>query len=657
MASTISDPLHRVGAVVDGAAQSALRADAAPGGRFSRALEFRPWLEAVAQISAAVNNMEPLGNVLNAIAATTCGLLGYDFGAVLLADRERLFMRGSHGLASSYIETINSEKPIRLGHGPFGEGPSSRAFRSHKPVVVGDYLEDPSVGPWAGVAIEQGFRSLAAIPLVVSGRAIGTLNNYTRDVHEFGADELLLLQTIANQAALAIETARLREQERASIARLEAARRSLQEQAGVLERSEEIHSQLTRAVLDGAGLPAIAEALTRILTGSVVIDDGRGVVHAAAAHGDSPAVVPEPALSDRAFGERLGRRLDARKPLELTTQDHPALRQRTFVAPIVIGHEMVGRLWVRGSDRYLGALETRALEHGTTVVALELLKQRIASEVEGRLAGELLGDLLGDRALDRQTARIRAAHLGHDLNCRHAAVVVDLDRSTDSMALELRPARNRQLLTLVNLLLRRHHQEALVGEIEGRITLLVSEPTKRGTPGIIELGDAIRREVRSYIQGATASVAVGPLSDDVAGYPRSYRIARGAIELSQGFGRPDRTVSADSLGIHGLLLSVDRIDELVRFSRATLDPLRSYDERRSSELVSTLAAYLAHGCRPGETSEALVVHPNTVAYRIRRIETLLGVDLGQPEAQLRAQLALVVDDIIGTQAAEDTATA
>ena len=194
---------------------------AASAGRFSAALEFRPWLEAVAQISAAVNNMEPLGNVLNAIAATTCGLLGYDFGAVLLADRERLYMRGAHGLAPGYIETINSEKPIRLGHGPFGEGPSSRAFRSHKPVVVLDYRDDPSVGPWAGVAIEQGFRSLAAIPLVVSGRAIGTLNNYTREVHDFGQDELLLLQTIANQAALAIETARLREQERATLARVE----------------------------------------------------------------------------------------------------------------------------------------------------------------------------------------------------------------------------------------------------------------------------------------------------------------------------------------------------------------------------------------------------------------------------------------------------
>ena len=592
--------------------------------------------------------MEPLGNVLNAIAATTCGLLGYDFGAVMLADRERLYMRGAHGLATEYIETINSEKPIRLGHGPFGEGPSSRAFRSHKPVVVLDYRDDPTVGPWAGVATEQGFRSLAAIPLVVSGRAIGTLNNYTREVHDFGQEELLLLQTIANQAALAIETARLREQERATIARLEAARRSLEEQAFMLERSEEIHTQLTRAVLEDAGLTAIAEALARILRGSVVIDDGVSLVLATAAFADVPPVIPDSVLRDRGLMERISARLAARKPLELTATDHSAFGPRTFLAPVVIGRDVVGRLWVLKSEHALEALELRALEHGTTVVALELLKQRIASEVEGRLAGELLGDLIGNRPLDPKATRTRAGYLGHDLTLRQAAVVVALDPQEGTPTpLEPGAGRNRQLVTLTGLLVRRMHAKALVGEVDGRLVLLVTESTARGGQAVVELADAIRREVHSYMPHATATAAYGPWCGDIADYSRSYRIARGALELSQRFGRPGRTVSAHSLGVHGLLLSVDRLEELVEFSRATLRPLRAYDDKRSSELLGTLRAYLAHGCRPGETSEALVVHPNTVAYRVRRIESLLELDLSAPEAQLQLQLALVIDDIVG----------
>ena len=628
-----------------GTAERRAAAHDAAAGRLTAALEFRPWLEAIANISAAVNNMEPLGNVLNAIAGTTCGLLGYDFGAVLLADNDRLYMRGAYGLAATYIDSINSERPIRVGHGSYGEGPSSRAFRSHKPVVVRDYRDDPSVGPWAGVAIEQGYRSLAAIPLVVSGRAIGTLNTYTKEVHDFRPEELLLLQTISNQAALAIETARLREHERATIARLESVGRSLEEQAAMLERSEAIHSQLMRAVLDDSGLPQLAEVLTRVLSGSVVIDDGRGVPLAAVAHGRIAAELPAAALNDQAFCARLETQLGGRVPFELTASDHASIATRTFVAPVIIERELAGRLWVLGAQQPLDALERRALEHGATVVALELLKRRIAAEVEDRLAGELLGDLLGDRPPDPNTAAVRAQHLGHDLSRPQAAVVMRLDAVAPE-AHELPTGRNRQLLGLAGLLLRRQHISALAGEIDGQVVLLVADAAGRGEAALTEIADAIRREVRAYMTGSTASVAVGPISSDVTAFGRSYRVARGALELSQRFGRPDRTVSASSLGVHGLLLSVDRLDELVRFSRDTLRPLRTYDERRNSELVATLSAFLAHGCRPGETAEALVVHPNTVAYRIRRIESLVNVDLGTPQAQVQIMLALIVDDIV-----------
>jgi DNA-binding PucR family transcriptional regulator len=41
------------------------------------------------------------------------------------------------------------------------------------------------------------------------------------------------------------------------------------------------------------------------------------------------------------------------------------------------------------------------------------------------------------------------------------------------------------------------------------------------------------------------------------------------------------------------------------------------------------------------------VHPNTVAYRLRRIEELLGIELTDPQALLHVQLALMVEGILG----------
>jgi DNA-binding PucR family transcriptional regulator len=627
--------------------------------------QVRPWLEAIAQISVAVNETAPLTDVLDTIASTICRLLGYDFGAVLLVDdaHERLLIRGSYGLSASYVASINSEKPIRVGHGLYGEGPSSRAFRSRRPITVRDYQTDETVGAWAGVAVEQGFRSLISVPLIVSGQAIGTFNCYTRAIHVFSDDEILLLATIANQAAIAIEAARLRQHERATIARLEEARRSLEQQAAILERADEIHTQLTGTVLDGAGLQGIASAMSSILGGAVVIDDPFGRVLAEAGP-DGPAPrLPSGVNEDAGLVQHIADVLARRQPALLTREDHAALPDRAFLAPVSIGSELVARLWVIGVQGPLSGLERRALEHGATVAALEFLKLRVATEVESRLRGELLDDLLAGRSTDDEAMRVRSCALGHDLQASHVALVFALDEAAtaEPRSPEALTSRLHQLRALVNAAAGRVGADILAGERSGSVIALVAEHPKRGRDVAARFADSVRRDVPRYLGGQTASVAIGPWAERAEGLPRSYRIARGALELAQR-DSADRTVSLEDLGVYGLLLSVRDLDELVAFADRTLTPLREYDERKGSDLLITLRRYLDHACRAAATADALVVHPNTVAYRIRRIEQLLDADLTRPEVQLRLQLAFVVADIsdgagADTAAVEATASA
>jgi len=74
-----------------------------------------------------------------------------------------------------------------------------------RPVLVDDVglLSDVGVGPPA-----RGARSYAGIPVVAGGRVIGVLFVYSQQPHAF-SDRLSLLTDFANQAAIAIENARL----------------------------------------------------------------------------------------------------------------------------------------------------------------------------------------------------------------------------------------------------------------------------------------------------------------------------------------------------------------------------------------------------------------------------------------------------------------
>ena len=67
------------------------------------------------------------------------------------------------------------------------------------------------------------------------------------------------------------------------------------------------------------------------------------------------------------------------------------------------------------------------------------------------------------------------------------------------------------------------------------------------------------------------------------------------------------------------------------------------DAAEGTEYVATLRAYLGHGCNVNRTAEALFVHRNTLAYRIKRIREISGMDLerfeGPGDELLRAWLA------------------
>src|SRR4051812_5140062 len=244
----------------------------------SRHEEVRRWLAGVGTIAAAVNTEVSLLRLVDLIARTACDLMGYEATGVLLADRDEhsLVITGAHGLSPEYVARVNAEHTIRLGSGPLAEGPSSRAFRSAEPVAIEDISADPSFHPWAGLAREYGYRAIAAIPLLVAGVPAGTVNCYRTVTHRFGDDEITLLTTLANQVGIALQTARLRDRERETIADLERLNASLTAQRQLLEQAEEIHRALTSVALRAGGVEAVADALAVLLSRPVLVADPAG---------------------------------------------------------------------------------------------------------------------------------------------------------------------------------------------------------------------------------------------------------------------------------------------------------------------------------------------------------------------------------------------
>jgi PAS domain S-box-containing protein len=85
-----------------------------------------------------------------------------------------------------------------------GEGITGIAVKERRPVQTADLYRDPRVRyPQAGL------RSMLAAPLIVGDQAIGALTVLRTDAHHFDAEEESLVSAFADQAAMALEHARL----------------------------------------------------------------------------------------------------------------------------------------------------------------------------------------------------------------------------------------------------------------------------------------------------------------------------------------------------------------------------------------------------------------------------------------------------------------
>ncbi|WP_192860035.1 helix-turn-helix domain-containing protein [Mycobacterium sp. MS1601] len=339
------------------------------------------WLDALAGIGEAVGGDEPVTDLLNRVARTACTLLGYDFCAVFLPDEHEraLTIVGSHGLSPDYVAQVNAQRPILLAGSDGEEAPTSIAFRTGDVVALEDIESVPGIGPWGGVAHEQGYRALVSVPLRRGSRVVGALNGYHATPHRFGHAEISLVNAMATQVAIALGTAQLRASEQNTIREL--------------RRSEEVHTLLTATALRGEGVSGVASALSELLGRDVLIED--------------------------VYGERLAG--------GFSPPDHDIAS-----TGVVLDGKVVAHIRIDAPPEDLSRLDVRAAEQAAVVTALELLRARTAAEVEQRLRGSLVADLLSADS-DADALLDRARRLGWDLSGRQHLLALRCTGSHDRL--------------------------------------------------------------------------------------------------------------------------------------------------------------------------------------------------------------------------------
>lgn len=141
---------------------------------------------------------------------------------------------------------------------------------------------------------------------------------------------------------------------------------------------------------------------------------------------------------------------------------------------------------------------------------------------------------------------------------------------------------------------------------------------------------ALEKELASEAPGVT--VALGEPHHGAAGFAESHRAAISAQEVGLAAGSDCRPLVpyADVRGLEFLCLDIPRARSWVA---KTLGPM-AVDEPREHELRRTLEAFSASNQSATTAARLLNCHKNTVQYRIRTVEQMLGYPLDRRRIDL-----------------------
>jgi len=134
--------------------------------------------------------------------------------------------------------------------------------------------------------------------------------------------------------------------------------------------------------------------------------------------------------------------------------------------------------------------------------------------------------------------------------------------------------------------------------------------------------------------------------------PKAYAIAERNSAISKTCGIHSPFITSDQLGVLFLLSMIPDNQSSREFSDRFLLPVKEYDIRHKSNLLTTLTVYMETGCSVKNTSEKLFTHYNTVVYRLDKIRSLMNADLNDSEIQFQIRLALKLNVLWGGRAQE-----
>lgn len=426
----------------------------------------------------------------------------------------------------------------------------------------------------------------------------------------------------------------------------------MNERIKFMEHVGEIQSQLINLVLENEPIQIIVDKIANLVGNPIILEDARLNVIAIGHENENvrsefdQSVIEQ--RTDETFRNKI-RKTDfyqnvqrGRKKDKLEIQINTSEKNGTLniTLPIFSNKSIYGFISLLECRKAHTVIDSLVLENSTTALALQLTKQFLNQQTFRKKTLALIDDLIQGRT----QSQIMFDYDFYHMNWSNPMICVLVEFVVPYLENDYFWNQSEELVSnILKKHLKRSFDQVIVGSNGALFTTLVSYAPSR-VKGVTKL---LRDEMKQALEALDRNFGKGKFRMGIGGaYPdlkmvgKSFKEANTALSIAKKFDRNGSIVFFEDVGIHRILAMIQNTEDIRDFCNDFLKDLKNSDPDNTNMLLETLHNYLLSDCAIKTTAQKMFLHPNTVAYRIKKIKQIIKYDLESAEFKFTYLFAL-----------------
>ncbi|ADU29163.1 PucR family transcriptional regulator [Evansella cellulosilytica] len=423
----------------------------------------------------------------------------------------------------------------------------------------------------------------------------------------------------------------------------------LKEKTNELDYAMNIHRQFTNIVISGGGFSKIIESLTNILRVPIILLNYRLDIMANSHELNKDTFFDIYwHIHETVHQEDI----DEYKVIELPKSNMNTY-EKLSIYPIHSTNQQKGYIILFGSPLTNDYSSTLALEQAANVISYEFMKIHALEQHSRRIKNEFFTDLVEGTMKNEDEIFNRGSEYDLKKELHYVCITSKIDDASD-FYVDAHPlqsdkeinSKRDQIYELLSSLLASQFETSIVFNKGDLFTLLIGMENFHETAekNLLDTIHVIQMDIYET-QHTALSFGVSNYTDNIKNISTSFQEAVDALRSGyrESKKRFIKTYRVKELAELFRAIPTQKLEE---FYKSSLKDLAFPPEREKEDLMNTLSIYLNNNCQIAETAKSMFVHRNTVIYRIKKCEKILGIDFKGEDETLRLRIAFFVRSLM-----------